>query len=197
MSQLIINNRVINNCNITVNNYSIIIDINNFDEADELKVDKFVKIYLKNPVKDIDFFYNRFNFNKNLYDYVIITSKGGFYHSSHLYDTDVTYMFLNEKYPKKLYRMIIEYKNPNQNQLISNPKEIISKPKEMKSNTYYDKFKNVLNKYPKFLLKYDECQICYNDNYIYQIHDNFDHSFCDECLKKVTTCPICREEIHK
>jgi hypothetical protein len=192
-----INNHLISNSNITVNNYTIIIDINNFDEAHELEVDKYVKIYIKNPVKNIDFFYNRFNFNKNLYNYVIITSKGGFYNSSHLYDTNVTYLFMNENYPKKLYRIIIEYKNPNQNELISNPRSIISNEKEIRSNKYYDNFKDILNKYPKFLLKYDECQICYNDNYVYQIHDNFDHSFCDECLKKVNTCPICREEIIK
>jgi hypothetical protein len=190
-SKLLLNNNNINNCCFTINNNSIIIDINNINDDGEFNEDQFSSVYIKNPLANINYFYNRFNFRRDIYNHTILTSRGGFYSSTHLYDTNVTYFFTNQEYPKRLYRIIIDH---NESIIPLNNLVVLNREN---SNSYYNSYQHRLNKYPKFLLKHDECQICYNNDYIYQIHDSFDHSFCDKCLARINRCPICREEVVK
>jgi hypothetical protein len=132
-------------------------------------VNEYIDINIMNPVNKISRFNSRFKINNQVIKYDIFTVNGGLYNGEFYNYTHLydTKMTVFKK-ATRIYKIVIQYIENN-------------------SKNYLDNFK----------MRFGECQVCYEDKNIYQIHRNFDHSFCKDCLSKLETCPVCREQIKK
>ena len=132
-------------------------------------VNEYLDINIINQVNSISRFNSRFKINNEVIKYDIFTVNGGFYNGD-FYNYIQLYDTKMTVFKKatRIYKIVIQYIENN-------------------SKNYLDNFK----------MRFDECQVCYEDKNIYQIHHKFDHSFCKDCLSKLDSCPVCREQINK